>query len=62
MVIDGTSANGPFLNKLSGADRVVITATKSGNEMNFARLGGEIAGLRWLTRRPISTRTARSRC
>lgn len=38
-VIDTTSCSGPFLNKLSGTNRVVITATRSGNEQNFARLG-----------------------
>jgi len=38
-VIDTTSASAPFLNKLSGSNRVVITATRSGNEINFARFG-----------------------
>jgi hypothetical protein len=42
-VINCASASGPFLNKISGENRVVITATKSGSEVNFARFGGEIA-------------------
>ena len=43
-VIDCASASAPFLNRLSGADRVVITATKSGTEQNFARFGEYLAG------------------
>ena len=38
-VIDTSSCSGPFLNKLSGTNRVIITATRSGNEQNFTRLG-----------------------
>lgn len=38
-IINCASASGPFLNELSGADRVIITATKSGHEHNFARFG-----------------------
>jgi hypothetical protein len=38
-VIDCASASSPFLNKLSGPGRVVITATRSGSEQNFARFG-----------------------
>lgn len=38
-VIDCASASGPLLNVLSGDNRVVITATKSGFEHNFARFG-----------------------
>ena len=37
------SGSGPFLNRLSGEDRVVVTATKSGHELNFARLGQYLA-------------------
>lgn len=33
------SCSGPFLAKLSGPSRVIITATKSGHEYNFARFG-----------------------
>jgi hypothetical protein len=38
-VINCASASAPFVNKLAGADRVIITATRSGNEQNFARFG-----------------------
>ena len=38
-VIDTSSASAPFLNKLAGANRVVITATRSGFEQNYARFG-----------------------
>jgi hypothetical protein len=43
-LLDCTSASGPFLNRLSGKDRVVVTATRSGHEQNFARLGQYLAG------------------
>ena len=39
VIVNSASASGPFINKLSGADRVVITATKSGHEHQFARFG-----------------------
>jgi hypothetical protein len=38
-VIDTTSASAPFLTRLSRPGRVVITATRSGSEQNFTRLG-----------------------
>ena len=38
-IINCTSSSGPFLNELSGPKRVVIAATKSGHEYNFARFG-----------------------
>jgi hypothetical protein len=38
-VINTASASGPFLKKLSGTSRVVITATRSGYEQNYARFG-----------------------
>jgi hypothetical protein len=38
-VIDTSSASGPFLNKLSRKNRVIITSTRSGHEQNFARFG-----------------------
>lgn len=38
-VIDCTSASAPFLNRLSAPNRVIVTATRSGAELNFARLG-----------------------
>lgn len=38
-IINCASASGPFVSKLSGPDRVVITSTQSGFEYNFARFG-----------------------
>jgi hypothetical protein len=38
-IINTASSSAPFLNKLSRTNRVIITATRSGNEMNFARFG-----------------------
>jgi hypothetical protein len=43
VVINCGSASGPFINSLSGPNRVVIAATKSGFEMNFSRFGQYIA-------------------
>jgi hypothetical protein len=37
LVIDGSSCSGPFINALSGENRIVITATKSGSEQNYSR-------------------------
>lgn len=42
-VINTASASGPFLKELSAPGRVVITATKSGFEHNFARFGQYLA-------------------
>lgn len=41
--INCASASGPFLNRLSGKDRIVITATRSGDEQNYARFGQYLA-------------------
>jgi hypothetical protein len=38
-IINCASSSGPFLHELSGHNRVIITATRSGFEYNFARLG-----------------------
>jgi hypothetical protein len=38
-VINAASASAPFLQKLSGTNRVVVTATRSGSEVNYARFG-----------------------
>jgi len=38
-VIDTTASSGPFINKLSRTNRVIITATRSGNEQNYTRFG-----------------------
>ena len=43
VIINCASASGPFINRLSGNNRVVITATKSGHETNFARFGQYLA-------------------
>jgi hypothetical protein len=43
VVINCASGSGPFINRLSGSNRVVVTATKSGYEMNFARFGHYLA-------------------
>lgn len=43
IVIDATSASAPFLNALAGTNRIVITATRSGNEQNWARFGEHFA-------------------
>ncbi len=39
LIVDCASSSGPFINALSGPNRVVITATKSGAEQNFVRFG-----------------------
>ncbi len=38
-VINCASSSAPFINRLSGPNRVVVTATKSGYEQNHARFG-----------------------
>ena len=38
-IVNASSASSPFLQKLSGINRVVITATRSGSEINYARFG-----------------------
>lgn len=43
-VINTASSSAPFLNKLSGQGRVIITATKSGFEQNYARFGQYFSG------------------
>ena len=44
VVINAASSSAPFLSKLSRQGRVVITATKSGFEQNYARFGQYLAG------------------
>ncbi|TWU48818.1 hypothetical protein Poly51_47220 [Rubripirellula tenax] len=39
VVVNCASASGPFVNRLSAPNRIVVTATKSGSEQNFARFG-----------------------
>ena len=38
-VINCASASGPFIDRLSRDDRVVVTGTRSGSEQNYARFG-----------------------
>ena len=38
-IINCSSASGPFIPILSGPNRVVVSATKSGTEINFSRFG-----------------------
>ena len=42
-VIDCSSASAPFLNRLSGKNRVIITATRSGSEIQYSRFGDYIS-------------------
>lgn len=42
-VIDTTSSSAPFLAKLASPKRVVISATRSGHEQNYARFGKFLA-------------------
>ncbi len=39
VIVNCSSASGPFLPELSGPGRIVITATRSGTEINFSRFG-----------------------
>jgi len=39
IVINCASASGPFVNELVASERVIVTATRSGSEYNFARFG-----------------------
>lgn len=39
VLINTAASSGPFINKVSGTNRVVITATRSGSEQNYARFG-----------------------
>jgi hypothetical protein len=43
VVINTSSSSAPFIPALAGPDRIVITATRSGNEKNFARFGQYLA-------------------
>jgi hypothetical protein len=44
VVINTASSSAPFLNILSGPQRIIITATKSGYEQNYTRFGEYLAG------------------
>ncbi len=43
VLINSTSASAPFINALSHTNRIIVTATKSGHEENYARFGTYIA-------------------
>jgi hypothetical protein len=43
VIIHGGSASAPFVNALSGENRIVITATENANEINYARFGERFA-------------------
>ncbi|RYD33648.1 MAG: hypothetical protein EOP86_12900 [Verrucomicrobiaceae bacterium] len=43
VVINTASCSAPFLNALAGADRIVITAVRSGSEKNYTRFGEYLA-------------------
>jgi hypothetical protein len=38
-VVNCASCSGPFINRLAGPERVIVTATRSGSEQNFAHFG-----------------------
>ncbi len=42
-VVVAASASGPFVSRLAAPDRVVVTAAKSGDEINFARFGRHLS-------------------
>ncbi|MBD3674909.1 MAG: hypothetical protein HUJ26_15435 [Planctomycetaceae bacterium] len=42
-IVNCASASAPFVNRLSGPNRVVVSATKSGSQYNFARFGGYLS-------------------
>lgn len=39
VVVNCASSSSPFLNKLSASGRIIVTATRSGSEENYARFG-----------------------
>jgi hypothetical protein len=39
VIVNVSAASGPFVNSLSGDHRVIVTATRSGEEKNFAHFG-----------------------
>jgi hypothetical protein len=42
-IVNCASCSGPFIDRLSGPQRVVVTATRSGAEQNYARFGQFLA-------------------
>jgi hypothetical protein len=43
VIINCSSCSGPFLSRLSGDDRVIMTATRSGAEQNYCRFGNYLS-------------------
>ncbi len=43
IILNTSSSSGAFLPVLSGPNRIIVTATKSGTEVNFASFGGYLA-------------------
>ncbi len=43
LVVNGSSASAPFLPELSGTNRIIVTATRSGTENNYSRFGSMLA-------------------
>ena len=43
VLINSASASAPFINALSSTNRIIMTATKSGYEQNYARFGTYVA-------------------
>lgn len=43
VVINTASASAPFIHALSGPNRIIVTATRSGNELNYTRFGRFLA-------------------
>jgi hypothetical protein len=43
VLVDCSSASGPFLSGLSAKGRAIVTATRSGDEINFARFGDSMS-------------------
>ena len=61
VVINCASSSSPFINKLSAPGRVIVTATKSGYEQNYARFRPVPRRRHHRPERPTSTRTVRPR-
>ncbi|WP_148618932.1 hypothetical protein [Mariniblastus fucicola] len=43
VILNCTSSSSPFINSLSGQNRIIVTATRDGYEYNFARFGQFLA-------------------
>jgi len=45
VIVHGGSASAPIINALSAPDRIIISATENGYELNFARFGSRFANM-----------------